>query len=160
MKYLIIILILISAPLSAEEECVFDQAAQKVKYLELQKKYPDSQYLESEYKLVIPRGASQIRLSRGGCVHFGITIEETMPLTRRFQTEGAFFDKILELVTEFGQELVAPEELAKIIAQKKWKNLSGEQGMYYFIPLSGLTAFEAYQRDEGNQMTIGASFYI
>jgi hypothetical protein len=83
-----------------------------------------------------------------------------MPLTRRFQTEEAFFEKILELVTEFGQELVTSEELAQIIAQKKWKNLSGEDGMYYFIPLSGLTAFEAYQRAEGNQTTIGASFYI
>lgn len=160
MKYLLIILILISTPLSAEEECVFDQAAQKAKYLELQKKYPDSQYIESEYKLVMRRGASQISLSRGGCVHFGITIEEEMPLTHRFQTEDVFFEKILELVTEFGQELVAPEELAQIITQEKWKNLSGEHGMYYFIPLSGLTAFEAYQRDDGNQTTIGASFYI
>jgi hypothetical protein len=160
MKYLVIILVLISTPLSAEEECVFDQAAQKAKYIELQKKYPGSQYIESEYKLVIPRGTSQISLSRGGCVHFGITIEETMPLTHRFQTEDAFFEKILALVTEFGQELVTPEELAQIITQKKWKNLSGDHGMYYFIPLSGLTAFEAYQRDEGNQTTIGASFYI
>ena len=160
MKYLVIILILISTSLSAEEECVFDQAAQKAKYFELQKKYPGSQYIESEYKLVIPQGASQISLSRGGCAHFGITIEEKMPLNRRFQTEDAFFKKILALVTEFGQELVTPEELAQIVAQKKWKNLSSEQGMYYFIPLSGLTAFEAYQRDEGNQTIIGASFYI
>ena len=160
MKYLIIILILISAPLSAEEECVFDQAAQKAKYLELQKKYPDSQYIESEYKLLIPREASQISLSRGGCVHFGITIEETMPLTHRFLTEDAFFEKIFELVTEFGQELVPAEELAQIITQKKWKNLSDEHGMYYFIPFSGLMAFEAHQRDEGNQTIIGASFYI
>jgi hypothetical protein len=160
MKYLVIILILISTSLSAEEECIFDQAAQKAKYLELQKKYPGSLYLESEYKLVIPRGASQISLSRGGCVHFGITIEEKMPLTSRFQTEDAFFEKIMALVTEFGQELVTSEELAQIITQEKWKNLSGEDGMYYFIPLSGLTTFEAYQRADGNQTTIGASFYI
>lgn len=160
MKYLLIIVILISTPLSAEEECVFDQAAQKAKYHELQKQYPGSQYLESEYKLVIPREASQISLTRGGCVHFGISIEAKMPLTRRFQTEDAFFEKILALVTEFGQELVSPDELGQIIARKKWKNLSDEQGMYYFIPLSGLTAFEAYQRADGNQTIIGASFYI
>ncbi len=162
MKTIVTVLLLLTAsPLMAEEEeCLYDQAEQKTKYLELQKKYPGSRYVEDEYKLLIPRKGHEISLKRGGCVHFGITIELRLPKTDDFKNEVAFFEKIVELVTEFGRELIDPEKLKKNMKEKKWSNQSGEGELYYFIGYKSVTAFEAYQRDEEGKTIIGASFYI
>ncbi len=158
---LTLILLLTASPLMAEEEeCLFDQAEQKAKYLELQKQYPGSWYLEDEYKLVIPREGHQISLRRGGCVHFGITIELKLPKTEDFRNEAAFFEKVVELVKEFGRELIDPEKLKEIIKEKKWSNQSDDKALYYFLGYEGVTAFEVYQRDEEGKTLLGVSFYI
>lgn len=160
--FLAIIMLLFSSPVQAgEEECIFDQEDQKKAYIELEKKYPGSTYIEEEYKLLIPRDGNQITLKRGGCVHFGITIDLRIPKTTEYNNEDKFFAKILELSTEFGHEVIDPEKLEKIIKDKKWKNLGTEQddGAYYFLPYGNLTAFEAYMRHDKEYTTISASFY-
>ena len=160
-KILAVLLLLTATPLMAEEEeCLYDQDEQRARHLELQKKYPGSRYLEDEYKLIIPRDGAEISLSRGGCVHFGISIELRMPKTDDFKSEAAFFEKVVELVEEFGRELIDPEKLRKNMKEKKWSNLSDEGGLYYFIGYEGVTAFEAYQRDEDGKTLLGVSFYI
>lgn len=153
-------LILLSTPLMAEEECIFDQEEQKEKYLELEKKYPGSRYVEKEYELIIPRNDHQIILKRGGCVHFGITIELHLPETNEFRNEKAFFEKIIKMIEEFGGEMINLEVLRKKIAEKKWRDFSGDGGFYYFVNYEGLTAFEAYSRDEAGMTIIGVSYYI
>lgn len=149
---------------SEEEECVFDQAEQKAEYIRLQKEYPGSTYIEDEFKLVIPRQGHEIVLTRGGCVHFGITVLLTLPRTDEFAAEEAFFAKILELVAEFGGDLADPKKLEQLIKEKKWADMSAdtgeEGGMYYFIGYPGLTAFEVFQRHNETETTIGVSFYI
>lgn len=160
-KLLAVLLLLTASPLVAEEEeCIFDQSEQKAKYLELQKNYPGSRYLEGEYKLLIPRDGYEISLSRGGCVHFGISIKLSLPKTDEFKSEEALFEKVVQMVEEFGRELVDPEKLKEVIKEKKWSNQSDDRVLYYFLGYEGVTAFEVYQRDEEGKTLLGVSFYI
>lgn len=160
-KYILItILVLISTPLYAEDDCLFDQEEQTNEYIKLQKKYPDSKYIKKEYKLVIPRNGYELILRRGGCEHFGIRIELNLPKTNDFKTENVFFKKIVELIKEFGEELISPEELKQIIINKKWTDFSDKKGMYYFIEYTELTSFEVYQRHSDTQTTLGVLLYM
>lgn len=152
-------MLLVSLPLLAEEECIFDQETQKEAYVELQKKYPGSRYIEEEYKLIIPKDGHQITLKRGGCVHFGITIELHLPRTEEYEDEDIFFSKILDLVTEYGQELIDPKKLARTIKERRWQEIKQEKGAYYFLYSEAVTAFEVYRNHDRERTTIGASFY-
>lgn len=154
---LVIWMLLVSLPLLAEEECIFDQEAQKEAYVELQKKYPGSRYIEEEYKLIIPKDAHQITLKRGGCVHFGITIELRIARTEDYENEDIFFSKVLELVTEYGQELIDPKALERTIKEKKWQEIKGEEGTYYFLYSEAVTAFEVFRNHDREHTVIHAS---
>jgi hypothetical protein len=117
-------MLLVSLPLLADEGCIFDQQEQENAYVELQKKYPGSRYIKEEYKLIIPKDGHQITFKRGGCVHFGITIELRIPRTEEYENENIFFSKIVDLVTEYGQELIDPKKLARTIKEKNGKRLN------------------------------------
>jgi hypothetical protein len=143
----------------AEEECIFDQNQQKLDYLELEKQYPGSKYIENEYKLIIPRENHQIHFRKGGCVHYGITIESIQPITEKYKNENSLFLEVVSLIEEYGQGMVDSNKLKTLLNQKKWNNLSNDDVMYYFVPYEGYTAFEIYQRDEDSQTIIGVSFY-
>lgn len=160
--FLAIFILLLSSPANAgEEECIFDQKAQVEAYIELEKKYTGSTYIKEEHRLIIPTEEGEITLKRGGCVHFGITIDLQVPKTEKYNDEDKFFAKILELATTYGFEVIDKEILTKIIKDKNWKNLGTEQtdGAYYFLPYKGLSAFEAYMRHDKKHTTISVSFY-
>lgn len=157
-----ILTLLLSSPANAgEEECIFDQKAQVEAYIELEKKYTGSTYLKKENHLIIPTDEGKITLRRGGCVHFGITIDLQVPKTTKYNNEDKFFAKILELATTYGYEVIDKKILTKIIKDKNWQNLGTEQddGAYYFLPYKGLSAFEAYMRHDDKYTVISASFY-
>ena len=157
--WLTIFILLVSIPLLADEECIYDQKEQKDAYVELQKKYPGSRYSEDEHKLIIPKDGHQITLRRGGCVHFGITIELHIPRTEEYDNEDIFFSKILDLVTEYGQELIDPKKLKRTIKDKKWYEIKEKEGAYYFLSYEKVTAFEVYRNHDKENTTLGASFY-
>ncbi|MDH3671537.1 MAG: hypothetical protein OES46_10280 [Gammaproteobacteria bacterium] len=157
--WLAIWMLLVSLPLLAEEECIFDQEAQKETHVELQKKYPGSRYIEEEYKLIIPKDGHQIILKRGGCAHFGITIELRIARTEEYEDEDIFFSKVLELVTEYGQELIDPKKLARTIKERRWQEIKQEEGTYYFLCSEAVTAFEVFRNHDREHTTIHASFY-
>lgn len=152
-------MLLISIPLLAEEECIFDQNEQRQAYIKLQEKYSGSRYVEHERKLVIPKDGQQITLKRGGCVHFGMTIELRTRKTERYEKEGSFFAEILALVTEYGQEFIDPKKLEKTIENKKWLAVERNGGALYFLYYETVTSFEVYRNHDGEQTTIGVSFY-
>lgn len=152
--------ILVTNFVIADEECIFDQQEQHRRYLQMQKEYAGSRYIEREHKLVIPKNGAEVTLRRGGCVHFGITIEYRIPKTTRYENEALFLAKITELVTEYGQELVDPRKLKKTIEAKKWQKIEGDSGGYYFIGYEGVISFEAFQKHSAKHTTVVASFYI
>jgi hypothetical protein len=144
----------------ADEECIFDQAEQHKRYLQMQEEYEGSRYIEKEHKLIIPKNGTEITLKRGGCVHFGITIEYRVPKTTKYENEDLFFAKIIELVAEYGQELIDPERLKETIKARKWQKIEGGNGGYYFIGYEGVISFEAFQKQSAKHTTVVASFYI
>lgn len=144
----------------ADEECIFDQAEQHKRYLQMQREYEGSRYIEKEHKLIIPKNGAEITVKRGGCVHFGITIEYRVAKTTRYENEKLFFAKITELVAEYGQELVDLERLKETIKERKWQKIEGDDGRYYFIGYEGVISFEAFQKQSAKHTTVVASFYI
>jgi hypothetical protein len=156
----LLLLLAISLPLSAgEEECIFDQDRQRLKYKELEKQYTGSKYIEEEYRLVIPRGNSRVHLGIGGCVHYGVAIELIQPGTNKYQSEKTFFAEIIRLVQEYGQGMADTNKLKTLLDQKKWTEMSDNDGRYYFVHYDDVTVFEIYQRNEDSQTIVGVSFY-
>ena len=116
-----------------DEQCIFDQDEQKQAYLELEKQYEGSEYVEEKYALLIPWKGDLITLKRGGCVHFGVSIELQSIKTDQFEDVEVFFSKILELVTEFGQGLIDTEKLERTIQDEKWHENRLGSDIHYFL---------------------------
>jgi len=148
-----------SAVGDGEEECIFDQEEQKAAYLALEKKYPGSRYIEDQYKLIIPRSGHQITLRRGGCVHFGVTIEFQTSRTQEYDDEDVFFSKVMDLVGEYGQGLIDLEKLAQSIQDKNWFESKLDESVYYFLAYPDVAAYETYRKHDHQHTTIGISFY-
>ncbi len=148
-----------SAVGDGEEECIFDQEEQKAAYLALEKKYPGNRYVEDEYKLVIPKSGHQITLRRGGCVHFGVSIELRTPKTQLYEDDDVFFSKIMDLVNEYGQGLIDPEKLAQSIQDRNWSESKLDESVYYFVAYPDVAAFEIYRKHDHQHTIIGISFY-
>jgi hypothetical protein len=145
---------------NADEECIFDQKAQKEAYLELEDKYEGSRYIERESKLIIPSNGNEITLRRGGCVHFGITVELKILRTDAYEDEARFFRKIVELVSAYGRELMDPKALKVQIDGKKWHKANVKKGGLYLLQYEGLTSVEIYRNHEDKHTILGISYYI
>ena len=156
----LLLLLAMTQPLLAEEEeCIFDQDQQRLEYKKLEKQYIGSKYIEEEYKLIIPRGESQVHLHKGGCVHYGITIELIQPKTDKYASQKTLFAEIVSLVQEYGQGMADSKYLLTLLDQKKWTDMSDNNDRYYFVHYENVTAFEIYQRNEDSQTIVGVSFY-
>lgn len=142
-----------------QDECLFDQAEQRRAYLELEQTYPESEYLEEQHKLLIPRGNDLITLRRGGCVHFGISVELRTARTQRFDDEGAFFAQVMALVTEFGQEFIDPNRLEQSIRNRNWSKAVHDDSVFFFVSHPDVAAFEMHRKSELQFTTVGVSFY-
>ncbi len=142
-----------------EEQCIFDQDEQKQAYLELEKKYEGSEYVEESFALLIPWEEDLITLRRGGCVHFGVSIELQTIKTDRFEDVGVFFSMILELVTEFDQGLIDKEKLGQSIQDENWHESRLGNSIHYSLAYPDVSAFEIFRRHDQEHTTIGISFY-
>ncbi len=142
-----------------DEECIFDQQEQKEAYLALEKKYPGSRYVEDQYKLIIPSNGVQITLRRGGCVHFGVSIELRTSRTQQYEDDDVFFSKIMDLVKEYGQDLIDLEKLAQSIQDRNWSESKLDDSVYYFLAYPDVAAFEIYRKHDHQHTTIGISVY-
>jgi hypothetical protein len=148
-----------SASGDGDEECIFDQQEQKAAYLALEKKYPGSRYVEDQYKLIIPGSGHKITLRRGGCVHFGVSIELRTPRTKQYEDDDVFFSTIMDLAKEYGQGLIDLEKLAQSIQEKNWSESKLDESVYYFLAYPDVAAFEIYRKHDHQHTTIGISFY-
>jgi len=142
-----------------DEQCIFDQDEQKQAYLELEKKYEGSEYVEEKYALLIPWKGDLITLKRGGCVHFGVSIELQSIKTDQFEDVEVFFSKILELVTEFDQGLIDREKLERSIQDENWHENRLGSDIHYSLAYPDVSAFEIFRRHDQENTTIGISFY-
>ena len=142
-----------------EEQCIFDQDEQKKAYLELEKQYEGSEYVEEKYALLIPWKGDLITLKRGGCVHFGVSIELQTIKTDQFEDAGVFFSKILELVTEFDQGLIDREKLGQSIQDENWHENRLGNDIHYSLAYPDVSAFEIFRRHDREHTIIGVSFY-
>ena len=142
-----------------EEQCIFDQDEQKLAYLELEKQYEGSEYVEEKYALLIPWKEDLITLKRGGCVHFGVSIELRTIRTDQFEDVGVFFSKILELVTEFDQGLIDRAKLEQSIQDENWQEILLGGDIHYSLAYPDVSAFEIFRRHDQEHTTIGVSFY-
>ena len=162
-----ILFLLTTLPLAAqsekdatnEEQCIFDQDEQTQTYLELEKQYAGSEYVEERYALLIPWNGDLVTLRRGGCVHFGVMIELQTNKTDQFEDAEVFFSKILELVTEFDQGLIDREKLEQSIRNENWQKNRLDSDIYYSLAYPDVSAFELFQKHDQEHTTIGFSFY-
>ena len=142
-----------------QEQCIFDQDEQKQTYLELEKQYEGSEYVEERYALLIPWNGGLVTLRRGGCVHFGVMIELQTNKTDHFEDAEVFFSKILELVTEFDQGLIDKVKLAQSIRNENWQKNRLDSDVYYSLAYPDVSAFEIFRKHDKQHTTIGVSFY-
>jgi len=142
-----------------EEQCIFDQDEQQKVYLELEKQYEGSEYVEEKFALLIPWNGDLITLKRGGCVHFGVSIELQTIKTDQFEDVEVFFSKILELVTEFDQGLIDRETLGQSIREENWHENRQGGDVYYSLASPDVPAFEIFRKHDQENTTIGFSFY-
>lgn len=150
MKFLPIILVLVTLSVYAEEQCVFDDTS----YTEFINKY-NAEHANSKIgpdgrTLIITGGNERIMIHGGGCVHLGISIELR---SKHAYTETAFLQKVLELSTEFGDWLINTEALKDSITTGKYQEING----VYFVDIDAVTVFSAERRVQGG---ILVDFYI
>lgn len=150
MKLLTILLIFISVPVYAEQDCIFNEAA----YTEFIKKYAtenkNSKISPDGKSLVVNRDNEEIIIKGGGCVHMGVAIELK---SQQVFTEKQFLQKTLELATEFGGWLINTRALQRSIKNGDYQIINGS----YFINVNAMTIFEAYHDSQGK---INVDFYI
>ncbi len=110
----------------------------------------DSEKGNDESGILINRNGEVIHFNRGGCVHFGISIES---ISSKKYTEEEFHQKVISLVSEFGSELVNVEELKTSIFNKNWYYEEG----YYFVKIE--TVDNHFEMGHDGQGKVYASFY-
>jgi hypothetical protein len=142
----------------AEEDCIFDQAAQVAHYREMERRIPGARFDAAERLLIIERGAARITVRRGGCVHFGLMITHAAPLAAGDADRDAVFARAVALVAEFGGgELVTAEEVAAAIRDEAFA--LAQEGFYY-LALPGVNAFSIMWGVEDGRLTVEVAYYI
>lgn len=155
------VIIVPSAAASSEEECVFDQQDQIRHNRELSRTLKNSTYLEDKRTHRIERGEETIEFSRGGCVHFGVTIRYSAPAGGRAVSADDVFRRVVSLVREFGgRELVTAEEVAAAIGNQKFSRHEANGGVSYFLGIPSVTAFEFGHAVRNGRLEIRISYYI
>lgn len=150
MKFLPIVLVLVSVSVYAEQQCAFDETA----YTDFVKKY-NAEHASSRVgpdgrTLIVSRGKEEIIIHGGGCVHLGVSIEL---ISQKEYTRATFLHKVLDLATEFGDWLINTEKLKDSITNGKYQKIND----VYFFDVDAMTVFCAERRDQGG---ILVDFYI
>ena len=150
MKRFAILLLILPLVSFANEECIFDEKSQNdfiEKYIST---HTNTEKLKNNKGVRIIRNDESIEFSRGGCVHFGISIKSKS--THKY-TESEFFNKVIALVNEFGTELININELKNALQYNKWKKYEG----IYFVQIKNVASFEM-EYDGNSEIYVG--FYI
>lgn len=150
MKFLPIILVLVTVSVHAEEECVFDETAYTNFVHEYNAEHAVSSVGPDGKTLFVTRGGEKIIIHGGGCVHLGMSIEL---VTQKEYGEAAFLQKVLDLSTEFGSWLINTETLKASITSGNYQKVKG----IYFVDIDAMTVFSAERRKQGG---ILVDFYI
>jgi hypothetical protein len=159
MKPLIIILSIFSFSAIAEEECVFDTDEQKKFNKAYITSHKDSVASDEDGSIIIKRDSEIIKFSRGGCVHFGISIESTF-IGKETLTEKELFSKVADYTKEFGGELVDFNSFLKAIKTKKYSKQTTSGGLYYFVGVESVQAFEISVKSDKGDTHVDVGFYI
>ena len=149
MRYFTLALMLLSFSAIADEECIFDEAAQEEFTTQYLASHKDAG-IDKDGTIIISREGEMIQFQRGGCEHFGIYIESTISHS---YTEQEFFDKVIALVEEFGHELVDAQELRDALAANQWQIIDD----IYFVQIDRVASFEMEHDGKGG---IYVGFYI
>lgn len=150
MKLLLTLLIFISIPVHAEEDCVFNEAA----YIDFINQYSTenrNSIIEPDGKtLIVDRKNEQITVTGGGCVHLGVAIVLT---TNQAYTGEQFLQKTAALSIEFGDWLINTKALIDSIQNGTYQKIDNT----YYIEIDAMTVFTASYDRQGN---IHVDFYI
>lgn len=158
-KYFIFMIVLFCQPVFADQdECDFDQKEQIESNIERQKEYPGSHLVEDDRVLVIPVAEGEVRLSVGGCVHYGVTIELKTKFRERYKSEDALMRRMLGLAKIYAHDYIDYERMRAVITAKKW-NKETSPVRYYQLKYDDISTFEVYESEEGASSVIGLSYY-
>jgi len=142
----------------AKEECDFDQKTRVKKYLSLKKKYLGSYLTDKNLVLVVPQEEGVVRITIGGCVHYGVTVELETKAINRYKNEKDFFKEILFLARSYSQGDVDIDKLEDVINKRNWTQPEPKE-RYYFFNYESFSTFEVYERHEGQAIVIGFDYY-
>jgi len=148
----------VTAATAADEDCIFDQAAQLARYRELEQGIQGARYDAADGALVIARGAATITVRRGGCVHFGLTITHESPAPAGAPERDAVFARAVALVAEFGGgELVSADAVAAAIRNG---DFALEAGQVYYLRVPGVEVFSIMWGIADGGLTVEVAYYI
>lgn len=149
---------IVTTAAAADEECIFDQAAQIAHYREMERRIPGARFDAVDELLIIERGAETITVRRGGCVHFGLDIARTAPFVEAEAQRDAVFARAVALVAEFGGgELVTAGEVAEAIRNEAFE-LAQDGFCYLRVP--GVEVFSIMWGVSDGRLTVEVGYYI
>jgi hypothetical protein len=149
-KPVLILLVLTSSSVIAEEECIFDETAYINFINEYKSKNKNAIIKPEENTLKVKRNGETILVNGGGCVHLGMTIKLR---SKKVFSEKEFLQKTLSLSSEFGNWLINTKALKESIENGHYQKIDN----VYFIKVDAMTVFEAFFNNKGE---INISFYI
>lgn len=153
---LVMMLALPADPVHADEECDFDQANRYKENLTMVKRFPGSRYDKQEYTVRIPVKGGMVSVNKGGCVHYGLSIEFATRTPNAYKREADLFRKLVELLRLYGDDMMQADDLQKLLANGKWRKL---YETYYNVESTEFEVFELYRKVDGGETIIGLSFY-
>jgi hypothetical protein len=143
-------LLMVSAPVYAQEDCVFDDNAFIRFITDYQANSEKAQIEPDGRTLIVKRDNEVIKVEGGGCVHLAMAIELR---SQRSHTEEEFLQKTLDLAIEFGDWLINTSKLKESIKKENYQIIDG----IYFIQVDAMTVFDASYDKKGK---INVDFYI
>ncbi len=122
----IVFLLMVSAIAMAEqmdnEECIYNQEAFQDMLGQLRAQYPHSNYTEDKSAVTILFKDGLVKVTYGGCEHYGTEIVFVAEGKKKYTAKEAF-PKAVELVQRFGQRRIDPKALENLLAQRKYEEI-------------------------------------
>lgn len=134
--------------------CVYSQEAFPQMLEQLRKLYPQAKYTSNKDAVDIPLEDGTVRVSYGGCEHYGTNIRYIAKWKTGYSTAEAF-DKTAELVQQFGQNRVDQKVLRKIFSQRKFEKAGGMFNLAY----PDMSEFTIELGQKAGRVTLEINFY-
>lgn len=159
LNIILIYMFTVSAVSASDEECLYDQSTIKKENQRLHGKYPESQFLEEKGLIIIPVENGIVSLRKGGCAHYGMTVEMRVSGLKYALDEKKLFEKVMYLVSKYASELVEKDAISDLVKNRKWLDASDGGRLYYFLRYKKYQSFEVYGRTDGEDQIVGFMFY-